>query len=164
MRTIVAAVATWLALVTAGMAAPGAGSVEERTMRHATGDFDVQVTPKDLDGPAEDATLGRFALVKRYHGGLEADGLGQMLTAGSPAAGSAGYVAVETVSGTLDGRAGSFALMHRGSMSPASQTIEVTVVPGSGTGALAGISGTLEIRIEGKQHFYNLAYELPAAP
>jgi Protein of unknown function (DUF3224) len=160
MRTTVATVGVWLVLA-AETVALGASSTQEATMYHASGTFDVQVIPKELDGPAEDSTLGRFALVKRYHGGLEADGTGQMLTAGSPAAGSAGYVAIETVSGTLDGREGSFALMHRGSMSPAGQTIEVNVVPGSGTGALAGISGTLEIRIEGKQHLCDLAYELP---
>ncbi len=133
-------------------------------MRQASGTFDVQVIPKSLDGPVEEATLGRYALDKVYHGGLEGTGRGQMLTAGSPKEGSAGYVAIERFEGKLDGREGSFALMHRGTMTPAGQILEVTVVPGSGRGALAGISGTLEIRIEGKEHFYDFAYELPAAP
>jgi hypothetical protein len=121
------------------------------------------VIAKSLDGPVEDASLGRFALDKVYHGGLDGTGRGQMLTAGSPKEGSAGYVAIERFEGKLDGREGAFALLHRGTMTPAGQTLEVTVVPGSGTGALAGISGTLEIRIEGKQHSYDFRYELPAA-
>jgi len=116
-------------------------------MRKASGTFDVQVNAKSLDGPVEEATLGRFALDKVYRGGLEGTGRGQMLTAGSPEEGSAGYVAIERFEGRLDGREGSFALMHRGTMSPAGQTLEVTVVPGSGGGALAGIAGALRLRI-----------------
>jgi len=150
------------ALVVAASAA--AGTNKEATMRHASGTFDVQVVPKSLDGPVEDASLGRFALDKVYRGGLEGTGRGQMLTAGSPKEGSAGYVAIERFEGKLDGREGAFALMHRGAMSPAGQTLEVTVVPGSGGGALAGISGTLAIRIEGNEHFYDFAYQLPATP
>lgn len=133
-------------------------------MRQASGTFDVQVIAKSLDGPVEEATLGRYALDKVYHGGLEGTGRGQMLTAGSPQEGSAGYVAIERFEGKLDGREGSFALMHRGTMTPAGQILEVTVVPGSGTGALAGIAGALTIRIEGKRHSYDFDYELPAAP
>lgn len=165
MKKVIAAVSTasFLALLPMAAAA-GAEREEGVTMHHATGAFDVQVSPKSLDGPVEDASLGRFALDKVYHGGLDGTGRGQMLTAGSPKEGSAGYVAIERFEGKLDGREGSFALMHRGSMSPAGQTLEVTVVPGSGAGALSGISGTLAIRIEGKQHFYDLDYELPKAP
>ena len=137
---------------------------EEPTMRHATGTFDVQITPRRLDGPAREETLGRFDLDKVYHGALEGTGKGQMLTAGSPEEGSAAYVALERFVGKLDGREGAFTLMHGGTMSPAGQTLQVTVVPGSGDGELAGISGTLEIRIEGRDHFYDLAYELPAKP
>lgn len=137
---------------------------EEGTMRQATGAFEVQITPRRLDGPARDDTLGRFDLDKIYQGGLEGAGKGQMLTAGSPEQGSAGYVALERFVGRLDGREGAFTLMHRGTMSPAGQTLEVTVVPGSGDGGLAGISGTLEIRIEGRDHFYDFAYTLPAQP
>ncbi len=133
-------------------------------MHHASGTFEVKVTPVALEGPVADATLGRFSLDKRYHGALEATGFGQMLTAGRPDQGSAGYVAIERVDGTLDGRKGSFALQHRGTMSPAGLDLEVLVVPGSGDGELAGISGRCTIRIEAKQHFYDLEYSLPGHP
>jgi len=137
---------------------------EPGTIRHATGTFEVEITPRRLDGPARDETLGRFDLDKVYRGGLDAAGRGQMLTTGSPEEGAAAYVAIERVQGRLDGRYGAFTLMHSGTMSAAGQKLEVTVVPGSGEGELAGISGTLEIRIEGRDHFYDLAYELPAQP
>jgi len=153
-----------LALILVAGPARSAESGEEGAMRHATGTFEVQITPRRLDGPAREDTLGRFDLDKVYHGGLDGTGKGQMLTAGSPEHGSAGYVALERFVGRLDGREGAFTLMHRGTMSPAGQTLEVTVVPGSGDGELAGISGTLEIRIEGRDHFYDLGYELPAKP
>jgi len=133
-------------------------------MRHAAGEFDVKTTPSELDGPEADEGLGRFALVKSYRGPLEASGTGQMLTAGSPAAGSAAYVALERVRGTLDGRSGSFVLVHRGTMTPAGQDLDISIAPDSGTGELAGLSGRLEITVEGGQHRYDLAYELPAAP
>lgn len=163
MESHAAAAALTMAVVAASVAL-GAGPTEEKTMQHASGSFDVQMTPEEPNGRTEDDGLGRFALDKRYHGGLEGRALGQMLSAGSPGEGSAGYVAIERFVGKLDGREGTFALMHRGTMSPAGQTLEVAVVPGSGSGELAGISGTLDIRIEGKQHFYDLAYELAAKP
>ena len=112
---------------------------------------------------AEDteAAIGRFTIDKQYHGDLEATARGQMLSSGNPQSGSAGYVAIEVVSGKLNGKEGSFALQHSGTMHQGSQSLVVSVVPGSGTGALAGISGTLEIIIEGKKHSYVLTYSLP---
>ena len=87
-----------------------------------------------------------------------------MMSAGDPAKGIAGYVAMEMVEGTLAGRTGSFALQHNGTMDAGGQQLNVVIVPGSGTGALAGISGRMTIRIAGREHCYTLSYALPAAP
>ncbi len=84
-----------------------------------------------------------------------------MLASGDGSSPSGGYVALERFHGKLDGRSGSFVMQHSGTMSPGSMEIKVIVTPGSGTGELEDISGTLEIRREGKQHFYTLQYELP---
>jgi uncharacterized protein (DUF2345 family) len=155
---------TALALVLA--AALGAQTTlgQEREMRHAKGEFDVKVAPLPLSGPAEDPKLGRLALEKTYRGPLAATAHGQMLTADSEVAGSAVYVAVERVTGTLDGRKGTFALHHRGVMTRGQPALSVQVVPDSGTGELAGLTGTLHIIIEGGKHFYDFEYELPPGP
>jgi hypothetical protein len=126
----------------------------------AAGPFDVTVTPEDNDAPPELTALGRMTLAKRYHGDLDAGAAGTMLTAMSPTPGSALYVAVERVSGTLHGRRGTFALGHRGVMERGAQSLQITVVPDSGTDELTGIAGELRIRIEGKAHFYELQYTL----
>ncbi|MEO8503600.1 MAG: DUF3224 domain-containing protein [Acidobacteriota bacterium] len=129
---------------------------------HATGPFDVKVAPQPLSGPVEDALLGRFSLEKQYHGDLEGTGNGQMLTAGSEVKGSAGYVAIERVSGNLHGKAGTFALMHVGTMGHGQQHLEIKVVPDSGTGELVGLAGTFNILIaEGGKHSYDFEYSLP---
>jgi Protein of unknown function (DUF3224) len=125
--------------------------------RHATGPFDVKVTPLPLGGPAEDATLGRMSIEKQFHGDLDAAGQGQMLTAATGIEGSAAYVAMERVSGTLHGRTGTFALVHRGTMNRGEPRLEVTVVPDSGTGQLVGLA----IVIAGGKHTYDLEYTLP---
>jgi hypothetical protein len=148
-----------LALLAAGT---GTALGEETIMRHARGTFDVTVTPLALDGPADDPSLGRFALAKEFHGDLRGQGRGQMLTSGS-GAGSGAYVAIETVTAKLDGRNGTFALQHRGTMEGGRPNLEVTIVPASGTGGLAGIAGTLNIAIEGRIHRYDLEYSLPPA-
>lgn len=125
----------------------------------ASGTFDVKVVP--VKGAEDsDTEMGRFTLDKVYHGELEGTGKGQMLTGGDPSVGSAGYVAIEKVSGRLNGKEGSFALQHSGTMHQGKQSITVSIVPGSGKGALAGISGELEIIIEGKKHSYVLTYTL----
>ncbi len=136
---------------------------KEKTMtQHATGPFDVKVSPLPLAGPTEDATLGRMSIEKTFHGDLEAAGNGQMLTAGTDVKGSGVYVAVEKVSGKLHGRTGTFALYHRGVMTRGEPSLEVTVVPDSGTGELAGLAGTLKIIIaEGGKHSYDFEYTLP---
>ena len=127
---------------------------------HAAGPFDVKVTPQD--DKSEDPLLGRMTIDKQYHGDLDATGKGQMLTAGSAAKGSGAYVAIEKVSGTLQGRRGTFVLQHTGTMTQGTPQLIITVVPDSGTGQLAGISGKMEIKIaEGGKHSYDLEYTLP---
>lgn len=130
---------------------------------HASGRFDVQMLPQ---APASDAatpgaTLGRALLDKQYHGDLQATAQGQMLSAISGTPGSAGYVAIEHVIGTLQGRSGSFVLQHTGLMTRGSRQLTVTVVPDSGTGELTGLEGRLDIRVADGQHFYAFDYALP---
>jgi len=127
-----------------------------------TGTFEVKVTPQKPDNPpAEAAGFGRMSIDKVFHGGLEATSKGEMLAAMSPVKGSAGYVAMERVTGTLDGKTGSFVLQHSGSMDKGAQSLSVTVVPDSGTGELAGITGTMTIDIADGKHSYTFAYTLP---
>ena len=129
----------------------------------ASGTFKVTMTPRPPDdkhgeGPAE---LGRFLLAKTFEGGIAGTSAGEMLSAGNPAAGSAGYVALEWVTGRVGDRAGRFALQHTGTMDAGTQSLSITVVPGSGTDALAGLSGRLELTIAGGVHHYTLHYRLP---
>jgi len=126
----------------------------------AQGTFDVKLTPQGEADDADGSQLGQMALEKTYHGALEGSARGEMLTAMTGVEGSAGYVAVERVTGTLDGRAGSFVLLHRGVMTRGSQELSITVVPDSGSRALHSLAGRMTIRIEGGQHFYELEYEL----
>jgi hypothetical protein len=132
--------------------------------QHATGVFDVKVTPLALGGPTEDSTLGRLSIEKKYHGDLDATGDGQMLTAATEAKGSGAYVAIERVNGTLRGHSGTFALQHRGIMRNGEPSLDITVVPDSGTGQLVGLTGTLGIVIADGKHSYDFAYELPESP
>jgi hypothetical protein len=112
----------------------------------------------------EGTGMGRLAIEKQYHGGLDAAGRGEMLTAGTAVKGSAGYVAIERVTGTLQGRHGSFMLQHSGTMARGEPSLSVTVVPDSGTDALAGIAGAMTIIIADGKHSYDFAYTLPAGP
>ena len=111
----------------------------------ATGQFDVKLTPQPFDGAPEGAKLGRMTIDKQFRGDLDGTSRGQMLTAGTDVTGSAGYVAIEQVTGTLHGRSGTFALQHTGTMSRGTPSLSITVVPDSGTGALAGLTGTMAI-------------------
>lgn len=127
-----------------------------RNEPEARGTFDVTLTP--ATGP--DAPVGRMTLAKTFHGDLEATSVGEMLAIRT-VEGSAGYVAMERVTGTLEGRAGSFALQHSGTMDRGTPTLSVTVVPDSGTDALTGLTGTMTIDIEGGEHRYGFRYQLP---
>jgi hypothetical protein len=131
------------------------------TTERATGTFHVKLVP--LDPPSPDAPLVRLSIDKQIHGELEATGIGQMLSVGTEVPGSAGYVALERISGSLRGKRGSFALQHSGTMERGQPRLEVGVVPDSGTGELKGLSGTFSIRIEGGQHFYEFDYVFQAA-
>lgn len=131
--------------------------------RHAEGLFDVKTTPLAPDDATTGTAIGRYALDKQFHGDLAAASKGEMLSSGDPAKGSAGYVAIEQVTGTLHGRTGSFALQHIGTMDKGSYKLSVSVVPGSGTGELAGIAGTMTITIASGKHSYVFEYTLPEA-
>jgi hypothetical protein len=104
-----------------------------------------------------------MSIEKRIHGELEATAVGQMLSVGTEVPGSAGYVAMERVTGSLRGKRGSFAMLHAGTMDRGQPRLSVSVVPDSGTDELMGLSGSFSIRIEGGQHFYEFDYVLQAA-
>jgi len=131
--------------------------------RHAEGTFEVKTTPLPADDATTGTPIGRYALDKQFHGDIEGTSKGEMLGAGDPQKGSAGYVAIEHITGTLHGHTGSFAMQHNGSMDKGTFLLEVTVVPGSGTGELAGISGTLKITNTGGKHSWSFDYTLPDA-
>jgi hypothetical protein len=124
------------------------------------GAFDVKLQPLEAYNRNEGSGLGRMSIDKQFHGELDATSQGEMLYAGS-AKDSGGYVAVERVTGSLQGRQGSFALQHNATMTRGVPYLNIIVVPGSGTGELAGLSGTMVIVIaEGGKHYYEFAYEL----
>jgi hypothetical protein len=127
----------------------------------AEGSFDVKNTPLAADETTAGTGIGRFALDKQYHGDLEATAKGLMLGCGNPADGTAGYVALEQVEGTLAGRSGSFAVQHSGTMDHGTLDLTLLIVPGSGTGELAGIAGNLTFKNESGKHSYALDYTLP---
>lgn len=131
-------------------------------MNHATGTFDVKIISQPLDDSAA-GPFGRHFLDKQFHGALAATSKGQMIGFMSAVAGSAGYVALEQVSGTLDGRRGTFVLQHNGTMSGNVPSLSVTVVPDSGTEQLTGLRGRMTIIIEGKKHSYDLEYTFDSA-
>lgn len=127
----------------------------------ARGTFDVKVAPQKPDNPqAEAAGLGRMSLDKEFQGDLAGTSAGEMLSLLDREIGSGGYVAMERVTGTLAGRKGSFVLQHSAIMRRGTPEMSIAVVPDSGTGELQGLSGTMTIRIEGKQHFYYFDYRL----
>jgi len=126
----------------------------------ATGTFEVKVIPQASEDGSENPPVGRMLLDKQFHGDLEATSKGQMLAAGTAVKGSAGYVAMEQVSGTLHGRTGTFVLQHSGTMNRGEPQLSVTVVPDSGTGRLVGLTGRMDIIIEGGKHSYELEYAL----
>jgi len=131
------------------------------TTQHASGPFEVKVAPQGTADKGEGSTLARMSLDKQYHGGLEATAKGEMLTAGTEVQGSAGYVAIERVTGTLNGRTGSFVLQHSGTLTRGTGVLNITVVPDSGSGQLVGITGKLTVIIEAGKHSYEFDYELP---
>jgi ABC-type lipoprotein export system ATPase subunit len=130
-------------------------------MKRATGSFDVSLQPLSNTEVSADALLGRLLLTKTFSGDLSGAARGQMLSAMTTVKGSAGYVAIDHVTGELDGRKGSFVLQHFGSMNRGKQSLSIMVVPDSGTEELAGLSGTLSINVIDGKHFYDFIYSIP---
>jgi hypothetical protein len=127
-------------------------------MGHASGTFDVKLTPQTDD--KGDPALSRMTIDKQFHGDLEGTSKGQMLAAGDPRT-SGVYVAIEKFNGTLKGRNGTFILHHTGLMTRGAPQLSIEVVPDSGTGQLAGLTGKLTINIVDGKHFYEFEYTLP---
>ena len=131
--------------------------------KHAIGTFDVKLSVQ-TDEKVGDPTVGRMSIDKVFHGDLEATSKGQMLSTITETKGSAGYVAIERVTGTLQGRAGSFSLQHNATMDRGVPDLNVIVIPDSGTGQLAGLAGKLNIIITDGKHSYEFDYTLPDVP
>jgi Protein of unknown function (DUF3224) len=130
-------------------------------MKTATGSFDVKLNVLPQYNTSEDAKLARMSIDKQFNGALDAVSKGEMLSAGTDVKGSAGYVAIERVTGTLDGRSGSFVLQHNATMTRGAPYLNIVVVPDSGTGELTGLSGGLRILIADGKHSYEFEYSLP---
>lgn len=149
-----------VALLTIAAAPGGRGAT-----RHATGTFEVTVTPED-QAPAKDGALptSRMAIAKTFSGGLVGTAQGTMLAAGVPRPGDvAAYVAIDQFRGSVDGKVGGFVLLHRGTMTrTGGGELTIATAPDTGTGALAGIEGVLTIEVVNGVHHYDFAYTLPA--
>jgi hypothetical protein len=148
-----------LALAFPLLALQSAAPKETPIMHQAHGTFTVDIHPLT---PAPAEGLSRYSIDKQIHGDLEATSKGEMYSGGDPKQGSAGYVAIEVVEGTLAGKHGGFALQHFATMDATGPEMQIVIVPGSGTGEFKGIAGTFTIRIEKGQHLYDLEYTLPA--
>jgi hypothetical protein len=131
---------------------------------HASGTFDVKLSPLITSDTAEGSPLARMSIDKQLHGDLEATSKGEMLAAGTAVKGSAGYVAIERVTGTLHGRTGSFVLQHSATMTRNTPELSITVVPDSGTDELVGLAGKMLITITNGKHYYEFEYTLAGAP
>jgi hypothetical protein len=133
---------------------------KETPVTTAKGTFDVRLAPQASGDKEMDDAIGRMTIDKRFHGDLDGISKGQMLAVRTAVDGSAGYVAMEKVTGTLHGRTGTFVLQHSGTMTRGAQALTLTVVPDSGTGELTGIAGRMAIRIDGRAHFYEFDYTM----
>jgi Protein of unknown function (DUF3224) len=129
-------------------------------MPRAIGTFEVKLSPLTLNNSAADSSLGRLDIDKEFFGDLKATSRGEMLSAGTAVKGSAGYVAIERVNGTLENRTGSFVLQHTGTMNRAVPKLEIGVVPDSGTDQLLGLSGSMTINRADGIHTYDFEYTL----
>ncbi len=129
--------------------------------QHITGSFDVKLTPQAPAAAVASAQLGRQTLDKTFHGDLNATSLGEMLAAMTDVKGSAGYVAIERVTGSLVGKKGSFVLMHTGVMDRGVAQLAVQVVPDSGTDELTGLTGQMGIQVTDGKHVYTFDFALP---
>ena len=139
------------------------GHPQEAIVTLARGTFEVKLAPQPTAHDHAAAPIGRFSIDKEFRGDLTGTSKGEMLTAMTAVKESAGYVAIERVTGTLQGRSGSFVLQHSGTMTRGVPSLLVTVVPDSGTEGLTGLSGTMTIIIAGGKHSYEFEYTLPPA-
>jgi hypothetical protein len=130
--------------------------------QHATGPFEVKIAPLDPAFKFDENPIGRFSFDKQFHGDLEATSKGEMLSAGSPKT-SGGYVAIERVSGSLNDHSGTFVLQHNATMTNGTPQLNIIVVPGTGTGQLTGLTGSLNIIIKDGKHSYDFSYTLPGS-
>jgi hypothetical protein len=162
-RTVVlATVLITTSLMTTPSAAQSTVQAAARTSQVAKGTFTVKMTPSAESGFGDTtANLGRMALDKVFEGDLVAVGKGEMLTSLTMTKGSAGYVAIERVTGTLHGKTGSFVFQHSGAMNRGAQNLSIAVVADSGSGDLVGLEGVFKLRIESGKHFYEFEYSLP---
>ena len=137
---------------------------KEATMTtQARGPFDVKLSPLEAYNKDEGANLARMSIDKQFHGDLEATSKGEMLAAGSGGKGASGsYVALERVTGTLHGCSGSFVLQHNATMTRGEPYLNIIVVPDSGSGALTGLTGKMNIVIADGKHSYEFDYGLPS--
>jgi hypothetical protein len=174
MRTLIAA-ACLASLILATIAAQAqtaqpnpkssAPAKNQAVSLRATGPFDVKIDPQPADEKGGGAAIGRMLINKQFHGDLEATSKGTMLAAGTGAKGSSGgYVALEIVTGTLKGHTGTFVLQHSATMDQGVPSLSITVVPGSGTGQLTGLTGKMNIIIADGKHTYDFNYTLPENP
>ncbi|MFT3928424.1 MAG: DUF3224 domain-containing protein [Myxococcales bacterium] len=124
---------------------------------------EVRVATREADSESPGMTLGKIRFDKQFSGEMQGISVVEMMSAGNPSSGSAGYVALEYVVATLDGRHGSFMLQHSGQMARGVPTLSLTVVPDSGTGGLRGLSGSMSIDIVEKQHYYSMSFAFEAA-
>ncbi len=129
-----------------------------------TGTFEVTLNPLNAYAQGINGiNLGRMSIDKAFHGALEATSKGEMLNVMTSVQGSAGYVAIEQVTGSLAGKQGSFVLQHFGTMDKGNSQLILEVVPDSGTDELVGLAGKMAINNENGQHFYEFEYEQHAA-
>jgi Protein of unknown function (DUF3224) len=158
-KHFVAIIGVILFILGAGFNQANGQKKEGPVSSRASGTFEVKLTPQDDKTGL--AGLGRFTIDKQLEGDFVGMSKGQMLTAMTSVEGSAGYVAIERLTGTLKGRKGSFVLQHTGTMNRKAQQLTITVVPDSGTEELSGITGAMTIKIDGGKHFYEFEYTLP---
>ncbi len=141
---------------------PGPVQKEASVTTRASGTFEVKLTPQTPGDKSAGAAIGRMSIDKQFQGDLKGTSKGEMLAVGTDVKGSAGYVAMEQVNGTLNGRTGTFTLQHSGTMTRGAPQLSVTVVPDSGTGELKGLSGRMSIVIADGKHSYEFEYAIAA--
>lgn len=154
----------WRGFAAVVLLLPAAPTPKEAVVARARGTFEVTLAPQATAHQPAGAPLGRLSIDKEFRGDLVGTSKGEMLTAMTSVRESAGYVAIERVTGTLQGRKGSFVLQHSGTMTRGTPALVITVVPDSGTEELTGLAGTMTINIAGGKHSYELEYTLPSAP